>query len=164
MLCHSTESPSYEDRWIHSLLWWSEQPEMQFLGTSYKTQSQRSQISPEWKLFSHHSSPQSTQSDSMSVIYHNKHIWDSSIFLIELFNEKWSRWYDTSEFECLIKKAYLSCILFHCFIQYLYWMSSGWIHHQSVWSVWTSFIRLSALNLHLAIDKSLKLCIGKFIL
>lgn len=51
MLCHSTESPFYEDGCIQSLLWWSEWPEAQFLGTSYKTQSQRSQIGTKWELF-----------------------------------------------------------------------------------------------------------------
>lgn len=105
MLCYGTESPFYEDGCIQSLLWWSERPEAQFLGTSYKTPSQRSQISPKRKLFSHHSSAQSTQSDDISIIYHNKYIWDSLILLIKLFNEKWSRWYDTSEFESSIKKS-----------------------------------------------------------
>lgn len=61
----------------------------------------------------------------------------------------------------LKKKAFLSCILFHCFIQHLYSMASSWIHHQSVWTA--SFIRLSALTFHLTIDKSLKLRSGKFI-
>ena len=121
------------------------------------TQSQRSRICPKWKLFSHHSSLQSTQSDAMSIIYHNKHDWESLIFLMTLANEKWSRWYNTSELKCSIKKAYLNCILFHCFVQFLYWMSSSWIHHQSVHQT-------ISLQPYLTTDKSLELCIREFIL
>lgn len=110
--------------------------ETQFLGTSYKSQSQRSQINPKWKLFSHHSNPQSTQSDGMSIIYHNKHMWDSLILLIEHSMKNYLDDTIHQNFNAqLKKKAYLRCICFQCLIQYVYWIWSVWTLHQSVWSL-----------------------------
>lgn len=133
-------------------------PKMQFLGMSYKMLSQRSQISPKWKLFSHHSSLQSSQSDFKSIIYHNQHLsfidlthrgFEWKMILMIRYIRIWMFNYKS------ISKLYSFPVFNLASIAYL--ISNGCI------SQFDQFAP-SVLNPHLTIDKSLKLSSGKFIL
>lgn len=154
----SAESPFDEDGCIQSLLWWSERPVAQFLGTSYKTRRAKGRISaqsgscfpitPACSPLSQTPCPSFTTTNTSEN--HWSYSWSSSMKndLDDAIHQNWN---------AQLKKAYLNCILFHCFVQLLSWMSSSWIHHQSVHQT-------ISLQPYLTTDISLELRIGEFIL